>query len=74
MKPAKAAASVLSPAEVIITVTKFQPVLSPELRGARDTAYTMQLKRPHRRVSLKGDTLVVKHPGAKIENESSDPH
>lgn len=66
MKIAKAVARILSPAEVVITVTKFQPVLSPELRGDRDTAYTMRLKRPHRRVSLKDDTICVDSPGATI--------
>ena len=66
MKLAKTVVRVLSPAEVVITVTKFQPVLSPELRGDRDTAYTMRLKRPHRRVSLKDDIICVESPGATI--------
>ncbi len=32
----------------------------------RDTGYTMRLKRPHPRVALKNDILVVKAPGAVI--------
>lgn len=66
MKIAKAVARILSPAEVVITVTKFRPVLSPELRGDRDTSYTMRLKRPHRRVTLKDDTICVDAPGATV--------
>lgn len=66
MKIAKAVARILPPAEVVITVTKFRPVLSPELRGDRDTSYTMRLKRPHRRVAIKDDTVCVDAPGATI--------
>lgn len=66
MKNTKAASRTNSPAEVVITVTEFRPVLSPELRGARDTGYTMKMKRPHPRVSLKDDTLFVDAPGAAI--------
>lgn len=66
MKDTKNKSSTNGPAEVVITVTEFRPVLSPELRGARDTDYTMKMKRPHPRVSLKDDTLVVKAPGAAV--------
>lgn len=66
MKNTKATSRTNSPAEVVITVTEFRPVLAPELSGARDTGYTMKLKRPHPRVSLNDDTLVVKAPGAVI--------
>ncbi|MFT3830881.1 MAG: hypothetical protein QM691_14355 [Opitutaceae bacterium] len=66
MNNTKATSRTNSPAEVVITVTEFRPVLSPELRGARDTGYTMKLKGRHPRVSLKDDTLVVKAPGAVI--------
>ena len=66
MTIAKTVARILSPAEVVITVTKFQPVLSSELRGDRDTAYIMRLKRPHRHVSLKDDIIFVEAPGAAI--------
>lgn len=66
MKKAKVVAKALAPAEVVLTVTKFRPVLSPEVRGLPSTDYTIRLKRPHRRVSLKDDTLVVKYPGATL--------
>lgn len=66
MKKATVAASAISPAEVIITVTEFRPVLSSKIRGARDTAYTMRLKKAHRHVSLKDDTICVEAPGATI--------
>jgi hypothetical protein len=66
MIKAKVAPKATIPAEFIITVTEFRPVLSPELREARDTSYTIRMKRPHRRVSLKDDTIIVKAPGATI--------
>jgi hypothetical protein len=66
MKKATVAASTIVPAEVVITVTEFRPVLSPKVRGTRDTTYTMRLKRPHRHVSLVDDTICVDSPGATI--------
>jgi len=66
MKNAKVVAKALAPAEVVLTVIAFRPVLSPEVRGLPTTDYKMCLKRPHRRVSLKDDTLVVKYPGATL--------
>lgn len=66
MSKVKVAPKAIGPAEVIITVKEFRPVLSPELREARDTSYTMRMKRPHRRVSLKDDTLFVNAPGVTI--------
>jgi hypothetical protein len=67
MKKAKVVTTkALATAEVVLTVTEFRPVLSPEVRGLPSTGYKMCLKKPHRRVSLKDDTLVVKHPGATI--------
>jgi hypothetical protein len=73
MKKNKTALHTNVPAEVVITVTEFRPVLSPELDGVRDTDYTMRLKRPHRRVSLKDDTILVKSPGAVIRLTITSP-
>lgn len=66
MKKATAAVSISTPAEIVITVTEFRPVLSPKVGEIRDTDYTMRMKRRHPRVSLKDDTIIVKAPGAKI--------
>lgn len=66
MKKAKVITKAVAPAEVVLTVTEFRPVLTPEVRGLPSTDYKMCLKRPHRRVSLKDDTLVVKYPGATL--------
>lgn len=66
MSKARIAPKAIGPADVVITVTEFRPVLSPEVRDLPSTDYTMRLKKSHRRVSLKDDTLVVKHPGATI--------
>lgn len=66
MNKATVATSAVRPAEVIITVTEFRPVLSSKVRGARDTAYTMRLKKAHRNVSLKDDIICVDAPGATI--------
>lgn len=66
MRKTNVALKAIAPAEVVLTVTQFRPVLSPEVRGLPSTDYKMCLKKPHRRVSLKDDTLVVKHPGTTI--------
>jgi hypothetical protein len=63
--PATSAASL--PAEVTITVIRFSDVLSAKpARGGRGTGYTLKLRKKHPQVSLKGDDIYVKSPGAII--------
>ena len=66
MKTAKVVARGSTPADIVITVTKFRAVLAPEGGELRDTDYTMRMKRRHPRVSIKDDTIFVDTPGAMI--------
>lgn len=67
MKIDKPAARTKSPAEILITVTKFRDVLAGEAsRAFRGTDYEMKMQRKHPLVYIKDDVVYVRSPGATI--------
>jgi hypothetical protein len=56
-----------TPAEIKMTVTRFKDVLASASSGtARGTGYEMKLSAEHPSVSIKGDVIYVKSPGAGL--------
>jgi len=64
-KSAPTAARTSTPAEITITVNQFKDVLSPEA-GDPGTRCGMHMKRRHRHVTVKDNTILVWKPGATI--------
>jgi hypothetical protein len=67
MNTTHTSAATAQPVDVVLTVTRFKPVLATKSsRGGNGTEFTMKLARRDPRAFVKGDELYVNRPGAPV--------